>query len=139
LVSGDIASLFLIKDETIRKRARHAITEHERVKKSVHALKKNDLIELGRLLNASHASLKDDFQVSCDELDFIVAELQSLEFCIGARMTGAGFGGCCIALVKADSAETISKRLIAFYENRFGFAPSVYPCNTSDGVHAITT
>lgn len=139
LVSGDIASLYLIEDETIRKRARHAITEHERVKKSVQALKKNDLVELGRLLNASHASLKDDFQVSCDELDFIVAEFQALEFCIGARMTGAGFGGCCIALVEADSAETISKKLISSYENRFGFAPSVYPCNTSDGVHVITT
>ena len=139
LVSGDIASLFLIEDEILRKRARHAITENERVKKSVHALKNNDLMEFGQLLNESHASLRDDFEVSCNELDFIAAELQASEYCLGARMTGAGFGGCCIALVEADYAETVSKKLITTYENRFGFAPSVYPCNTSDGVHAITT
>ncbi|MFM1874825.1 MAG: hypothetical protein RL266_562 [Bacteroidota bacterium] len=139
LVQADLAAIQHIKNDLPKKRARHAITEQQRVIESVAALRQNKLIEFGKLLNASHASLRDDFEVSCEELDLIVALLQSSDQCLGARMTGAGFGGCCIALVENSSVHRLSKELTHRYKERFGFAPSVFTCETSDGVHAVTS
>lgn len=139
LVDANLKEVETIEDLTIRKRAKHAVTEQQRVKDSVTGLKKGDFENFGTLLNASHQSLKDDFEVSCDELDFIVSHLQTSGVCAGARMTGAGFGGCCIGLIQTDSIDKTIDGLKKSYLAKFGFEPSFYSCNTSDGVHTITS
>jgi galactokinase len=115
-----------IPDETLRKRARHAVHENHRVKQAVTALETGDTAALGKLLNESHASLRDDYEVTGFELDTLVAEAQKNPACIGARMTGAGFGGCAIALVKASDVEAFAGSVIAGYEKIVGYAPGVY-------------
>ncbi|MDB4655787.1 galactokinase [Flavobacteriales bacterium] len=126
LLSGDI-----------RKRTKHAYTEQLRVQESGVALGESNLEHFGSLMTESHISLRDDFEVSCTELDFIVNRLNESEYCLGARMTGAGFGGCCIALVVDRQSETLQSELEQAYENRFGFKPSFYSTTPSDGVHKV--
>lgn len=138
LVQADITQLNLIEDELIGKRARHAITENQRVKQSEQALNNQNLHAFGKLMNESHASLRDDFEVSCAELDFIVESLQKSDQCLGARMTGAGFGGCCIALVQEQAIAEIENELAADYTSQFGFAPTFFICEVFDGVHELT-
>ncbi|MXV16202.1 galactokinase [Hufsiella ginkgonis] len=126
----------LIEDSLVRHRARHVVEENDRVKLAAKALSENRLEEFGRLMYASHASLKDLYEVSGKELDTIV------EFCLtradvtGARMTGAGFGGCAIALVKAASFEDFSQAVSAWYTEKIGYAPSVYSSLIGDGVRS---
>ena len=138
LVDATLDDLELISDSILEKRTRHAITEQTRVKQSVEALNAGKLIEFGKLMNESHQSLRDDFQVSCAELDFMVAELQKSDACVGARMTGAGFGGCCIALVKTQGVSALSKTLTEAYKLRFNLVPSFYNCKPSFGVHRVS-
>ncbi|MBP9152643.1 MAG: galactokinase [Flavobacteriales bacterium] len=138
LVEATLDDLKLISDPTLKKRTRHAITEQLRVQDSVTALSSGNLLAFGKLMNESHASLRDDYEVSCSELDFIVAELQSNPACLGARMTGAGFGGCCIALVDGSSIQRITQSLSETYEIQFKISPSFYDCKPSRGVHRIT-
>lgn len=138
LVDATLDDLKHLNDTILAKRTRHAITEQLRVKQSVVALNSGNLTEFGKLMNESHASLRHDYEVSCTELDFLVAELQNNEVCIGARMTGAGFGGCCIALVKTESIQALSHSLSKTYTAQFGFAPSFYNCQPSGGVHRIS-
>ncbi|MCL2604484.1 MAG: galactokinase [Defluviitaleaceae bacterium] len=116
----------LIPDETLRRRARHVIQENERVKQAVAALESGDMETLGELLNQSHASLRDDYEVTGLELDTLVSEAQKNPVCIGARMTGAGFGGCAIALMKKDAVDGFAEGVIAGYEKVVGYAPSLY-------------
>jgi galactokinase len=92
-------------DEIIKRRARHVIAENERVRKAVAALKSGNLEQLGILMNQSHQSLKDDYEVTGKELDTIVAEAQKIDGVLGARMTGAGFGGCSVNIVRNDVVE----------------------------------
>ncbi len=91
-------------DLLTRRRARHVITENDRTLRAVEAMQRGDPVELGQLMNASHVSLRDDFEVSSAELNVMVAAAQRHSECYGARMTGAGFGGCAVALVRADAA-----------------------------------
>jgi galactokinase len=115
-----------IPDETLLKRARHVVYENHRVKQAVTALEAGDIETLGILLNQSHESLRDDYEVTGFELDTIVAEAQKHPACIGARMTGAGFGGCAIALVKKSETEAFAQSVTEGYKNIVGYEPSLY-------------
>ena len=137
LVDAKLNDIHIIEDETIKKRAKHAINENNRVLDSAVALTKNELVYFGQLMNASHESLSKDFEVSCTELDFIANHLQESDGCLGARMTGAGFGGCCIAIVEHTSASNIIEKLNLEYHQQFGISPSFYRCKPSDGVRML--
>jgi galactokinase len=120
-------------DEVTRRRARHVVTENARTLAAADALARGDLAEMGRLMDASHASLRDDFEVSRRELDAIVAIARAQDGCWGARMTGAGFGGCAVALCETGSAEALAAETARRYEAEVGLKPSVYVCTPSDG------
>ncbi|MGN6181702.1 MAG: galactokinase [Mucilaginibacter sp.] len=124
----------LITDTTIAKRATHVIQENDRVKQAAKALAANDLSEFGRLMYASHESLRDLYEVSGKELDAVVEYSKTNADVAGARMTGAGFGGCAIALVKGDSFEDFSQGVTDYYTAKIGYAPSVYASLIGDGV-----
>jgi galactokinase len=127
----------LIKDEVVLKRAKHVIEENGRVKLAAIALSANDLDEFGRLMYASHASLRDLYEVSGKELDTIVEYSKTDNNVAGARMTGAGFGGCAIALVKAGAFDEYSKNVSTYYDAKIGYAPTVYRSLIGDGVEEI--
>lgn len=127
----------LITNPTVLKRARHVIEENDRVKLAATALAGNDLTRFGRLMYASHLSLQNDYEVSGAELDAVVEYSLTDSNVIGARMTGAGFGGCAIAIVNADAFEEYRTNVIDYYTQKIGYAPSVYATNISDGVHEL--
>lgn len=122
-----------IKDQTILRRARHVVTENERVIKAVAALKAGNLKELGELLRQSHASLRDDYEVTGIELDTLADAANEQEGCIGARMTGAGFGGCAIAIVHKDKVDNFIKNVQQIYTKKIGHDAGFFACSTSDG------
>ena len=117
----------------IARRARHVITENERTLRAADALQRGDAGEMGRLMNASHASLRDDFEVSRHELDVMVELAQAHAACHGARMTGAGFGGCAVALVRREHAEDFAQTVGAAYEAHTGLGPRLYVCSATAG------
>jgi galactokinase len=119
--------------ETLRRRARHVISENERVAQAALALRDGDARRLGALLYASHASLRDDYQVSSPELDAIVEIARQTPGVFGARLTGAGFGGCALALTRRDAVETLRAALARDYPPRAGREATVYPCAVGDG------
>jgi len=127
----------LIKDKIILKRAKHAIYENERVKKAVLALKNKDLIKLGRLLNQSQLSLKENYEVTGFELDTLYEISIKQKGCIGSRMTGAGFGGCTINLVHKDFIYDFKKNVLYEYKKRVGLYPDFYLCKAEQGVEKI--
>ena len=122
-----------IKDQTILRRARHVVTENERVINAVAALKTGNLLELGELLKKSHASLRDDYEVTGIELDTLADAANAQEGCIGARMTGAGFGGCAIALVHKDKIDSFIENVQDIYTKKIGHEAGFFACSTSDG------
>ena len=124
----------LINDPVLEKRALHVISENFRVGEAKNALKANDLITFGKLMYASHQSLKDWYEVSGKELDTIVEFCKTYDDCIGARMTGAGFGGCAIALVKKNKFEDFSSKITAYYDEKIGYKPDVFASEIGDGV-----
>jgi galactokinase len=122
-----------IKDPVIRKRAKHVISENGRVIEAVSVLKKNNIIRFGELMNQSHDSLKDDYEVTGAELDTLVYEGRKLAGVIGTRMTGAGFGGCTISIVrKADSAKFMTA-LSTTYQKKTGLVPDFYQPEIGNG------
>ncbi len=125
-------------DDVTLRRARHVVTENERTLRAAEAMRRGDPGELGRLMNASHASLRDDFEVSCPELEAMVACAQRERSCYGARMTGAGFGGCAVALVQAEAANGFAASVAAGYEAATGRKPQVHLCAATDGAAAGT-
>lgn len=127
----------LIGDEILIKRAKHAVYENERTKKAKEALIANDLEEFGKLLNASHASLRDDYEVTGLELDTLVAAAQKQEGVLGARMTGAGFGGCAIALVKESEIHAFKNKVYDEYLKVVGYAPVFYVAHIGSGTTVI--
>jgi galactokinase len=129
---------YLIKDEILRKRARHVIEENDRVKLAASALERNNLTEFGRLMFASHESLRDLYEVSGKELDAIVEYCRTNPDVAGARMTGAGFGGCAVALVKATAFNDFSKKVVEYYTVKIGYAPSAYSSLIGDGVGVLS-
>ena len=123
-----------VKDPVLNKRARHCIAENQRVKDAASVLKAGDLVELGQLLNASHKSLKEDYEVTGIELDTLAETAQKQEGCLGARMTGAGFGGCAIALVHKDKIDNFITKVQSTYEKAIGYKAGFFVCETGDGV-----
>jgi len=122
-----------IKDPVIRKRAKHVISENGRVIEAVSVLKENNIIRFGELMNQSHDSLKDDYEVTGAELDTLVYEGRKLAGVIGTRMTGAGFGGCTISIVKkADSAKFMTA-LSTTYQKKTGLVPDFYQPEIGNG------
>ena len=124
-------------DELAWKRARHIITENERVLQAVDSMHRDDPATLGRLFNESHVSLRDDFEVTNNALNWIVEIAQGQSACYGARMTGAGFGGCAVALVRRDSAGEFSQAVGAEYKLKSGMEAKVYVCSASEGASVI--
>jgi len=118
----------------LHKRARHVITENIRTLKVVGALRDRDAARVGQLLNESHTSLRDDFEVSAPELDQMVDCAKAESSCYGARMTGAGFGGCAVALVRTDAAEGFANSIAVKYGEATGLDPKAYVCASADGV-----
>ena len=127
----------LIKDETVRKRARHVISENARVLAAVEALKNNRITEFGELMNASHDSLRTDYEVTGFELDTIVNEARKIKGVIGARMTGAGFGGCAIALVKTEYVKEFCAEVGAHYQEKTALKPDFYIAEIGDGARKL--
>ncbi len=119
--------------ELMRKRARHVVTENERTLAAADALAAGDLERMGRLMDESHASLRDDFEVSSRELDGIVEIARQQPGCYGARMTGAGFGGCAVALVEQAHLPTFTAEVAAAYRAAYELQPNVYVCAAADG------
>ena len=127
----------LIGDETLIRRAKHAVTENQRTLKAKKALQAGDLSEFGLLLNASHASLKDDYEVTGIELDTLVAAAQAHPSVLGARMTGAGFGGCAIALVNANDWDNFVEAVSKEYLEKIGYATDIYQASIDDGARKL--
>ena len=125
-------------DEVTRRRARHVITENARTLQAVEAMRQGDAAALGRLMDASHASLRDDFEVSSPALDAMVACARRSAGCYGARMTGAGFGGCAVALVRAATAEAFVQQVVTCYLATTGRTPQVYVCRATDGAEMVS-
>ncbi|MEM6283440.1 MAG: galactokinase [Chloroflexota bacterium] len=119
--------------ELPRKRARHVITENERVLKARDALKAGDAAVFGQLMNASHVSMRDDFEISSDALNAMVNHAQRQPSCYGARMTGGGFGGCAVALVGRDAAEVFSEVVTRDYVAQTGHTPAAYISQPTQG------
>lgn len=124
----------LITNPVVLKRATHVIEENDRVKLAAKALASNNLDEFGRLMYASHDSLRDLYEVSGIELDTVAEYSKTNPNVAGARMTGAGFGGCAIALVKGDAFEDFNEEVTAYYTQKIGYAPSVYSSLIGNGV-----
>jgi galactokinase len=124
----EIAGLAAAWPESIRRRARHVTTEIARALTAAAALRRGDFDEMGRLMAASHASLDADYQVTCAELNTMVALARELPGCYGARMTGGGFGGCTVNLVRAADADSFATELAARYQQATGIRPDAYVC-----------
>ncbi len=122
-----------ITDETARKRARHVVSEVQRTKEAVKALKAGDIIQFGKLMNASHISLRDDYEVTGFELDTMVEEAWKIDGVIGSRMTGGGFGGCTVSLVKEEAIDTFIKNVGKAYEEKTGIKPEFYIAEIGNG------
>jgi galactokinase len=118
---------------TLARRCRHVVTENERTLAAAEALRLGHWETLGRLMNASHESLRDDYEVSCAELDLLVQTAQQLEGVLGARMTGGGFGGCTVNLVRAAAVAQFSATLAREYQRSTGLQPSVYQIRAGAG------
>jgi galactokinase len=123
--------------EVVMKRARHIVTENARVLEAVQVMKSGDVKRLGELFNASHASLRDDFEVTNEALNQIVECAQAQPPCYGARMTGAGFGGCAVALVSEESSREFANAVSAAYKKKSGLDASVYVCKASQGASVV--
>jgi galactokinase len=124
---------FSIKDETNRSRAKHAVYENQRTVRAVEALKNHDLSTFGKLMNASHISLRDDYETSCEECDILVEEAWKITGVIGSRITGGGFGGCTVSIVKDEAIDTFKEQLTAVYEEKVGKTPEFYVVEIGDG------
>jgi galactokinase len=122
-----------IPDETVRKRARHVVSEDQRCLDAVKALKDNDIVNFGKLMNGSHDSLRYDYEVTGLELDSLVDEARKIEGVIGSRMTGAGFGGCTVSLVNEKSTDKFITDVGIGYKNKTGLTANFYVADVGDG------
>jgi len=131
------ASKHLIKDEVVLKRAQHVVEEINRVLQSIEALKANDLAAFGQLMNGSHDSLRDLYEVTGHELDSLVDAARKVPGVLGARMTGAGFGGCTVSLVHEDSIEQFKEQVGKEYTEKTGLVADFYVCSIGNGVEQL--
>lgn len=126
-----------IKDEICKKRAKHAVYENQRTIRAVKALKENDIAEFGRLMNQSHISLRDDYEVSCEEIDVLVDLAWKIDGVIGSRITGGGFGGCTVSIVKNDAVDTFIDQVGAGYKEKTGREAEFYVVEIGDGARVL--
>jgi galactokinase len=126
-----------IKDPVVRRMAIHVISENGRVIEAVKVLKENNIVRFGELMNQSHDSLKDNYEVTGLELDTLVYEGRKLQGVIGTRMTGAGFGGCTISIVKKADSGRFMTALSSIYQKKTGFLPDFYQPEIGDGARRI--
>ena len=126
-----------IKSEIRQKRAKHAVYENQRAIKAVAALKENDVETFGKLMNASHVSLRDDYEVSCEEIDILVDLAWGIEGVVGSRITGGGFGGCTVSIVKNDAVDGFIETIGAKYEEKVGHKAEFYVVDIGDGAHVL--
>lgn len=126
-----------IENEDVRRRAKHVISENDRTLRAIDALNKGDIEEFGRLMNQSHDSLRDDYEVTGKELDTLVDEARKIPGTVGSRMTGAGFGGCTVSLVKEDAIEDFIREVGKNYEAQTGLSPDFYIAEVGDGAKKI--
>jgi galactokinase len=124
-------------DRVAYRRALHVISENERTLQAAEVMKRGEASELGQLMELSHMSLRDDFEVSSRELNIMVECAERQAGCYGARMTGAGFGGCAVALVRQDAAEAFSVGVAAEYQAATGLRPNIYICTASNGAEIV--
>lgn len=127
----------LISSEVVKRRARHVISENDRTLRAISALNSGDIEEFGQLMNASHDSLRDDYEVTGKELDTLVEEARKISGTLGSRMTGAGFGGCTVSLVKEGSIDTFISEVGKNYEQITGLKPDFYIAEVGDGAKKI--
>ena len=126
-----------IKDETRKKRAKHAVYENRRTIQAVAALEANDIAKFGQLMNASHVSLRDDYEVTGKELDTLVEEAWKIPGVIGSRMTGAGFGGCTVSIVENDAVENFISKVGEAYKKAIGYAADFYVIDVGEGAGVL--
>ena len=138
VTSGQLETHNALLDPVVYRRCHHVITENERVLQTVHALEQNDLVRVGQLMNASHASLRDDYEVSSPALDAMVEAMSSVSGCYGARLTGAGFGGCAVALVEPGREQAMADAIYAQYPKATNIWPDVYTSPVSGGARTIS-
>ena len=124
-----------IKSEVRQKRAKHAVYENQRTIKAVKALAENDVETFGKLMNASHVSLRDDYEVSCEEIDILVDLAWETEGVIGSRITGGGFGGCTVSIVKNDAVDNFVATIGAAYKEKVGHEAEFYIVDIGEGAH----
>lgn len=127
----------VIKDETCQKRAKHAVYENQRTIRAEEALKSGDVALFGKLMNASHVSLRDDYEVSCEEIDTLVELEWAIPGVIGSRITGGGFGGCTVSIVENDAVDTFIESVGEAYEEKVGHAAEFYVVDIGDGAHRL--
>ncbi len=131
------ANQSVIADDIRRKRAKHAVYENQRTLRAVEALKNNELALFGKLMNESHISLRDDYEVSCEEIDVLVEEAWKVEGVIGSRITGGGFGGCTVSLVKDEAVAEFQEKVGAAYRERFDIQADFYVVEIGDGPRTL--
>ena len=127
----------VITSDICRKRAKHAVYENQRTIRAVKALKENNVEEFGRLMNASHVSLRDDYEVSCEEIDILVDLAWKIPGVVGSRITGGGFGGCTVSIVKNDAVDTFISTVGEKYKEAVGHEAEFYVVDIGDGAHKI--
>lgn len=131
------ANKAVIKSEVNRKRAKHAVYENQRTIQAVAALKANDIGKFGQLMNASHVSLRDDYEVSCEEIDILVDLAWKLPGVIGSRITGGGFGGCTVSIVKNEAVDGFIKTIGEQYKEKVGHEAEFYVVECGEGAHVV--
>ena len=122
-----------IKDPDRVNKAKHAVYENQRTIKAVQALSDGDIVRFGKLMNQSHVSLRDDYDVSCPEIDVLVDAAWNVPGVIGSRITGGGFGGCTVSIVKEDAVEEFKEKLVEAYKEKCGMVPEFYVVSIGDG------
>ena len=126
-----------IKDPIRQKRARHAVKENQRTIQAVAALRAGDITRFGQLMNQSHISLRDDYEVSCEEIDILVDLAWALPGVIGSRITGGGFGGCTVSIVKNDAVDTFTESIGQAYKEKVGHEAEFYIVDIGDGAKRL--
>ena len=126
-----------LTNDILLRRSRHVVSEHNRVIEAITYLQQSNLARFGQLMYDSHQSLRDDYQVSTERLDFLVEKAMSFDGTLGSRLTGAGFGGCTVNLVRGDRVDMFCKTIGDAYQHKFTARADFYPIKVADGVREI--
>ena len=126
-----------IKDPICQKRAKHAVYENQRTIHAVEALKTNDIVTFGKLINEFHISLRDDYETSCEETDILAELAWQIPGVYGSRITGGGFGGCTVSIVKNDAIDTFIDKVGTAYKEKTGHTAEFYVVDIGDGARPL--